>query len=155
MALIRKLVYDDHTKPVYENEPLGLDELASILEFVRNDDYYPNLFSKAAYLLVTISTGHKFGNGNKRLALFTYIYFLHRNKIIIRPRRVKAYRKWFKQHFPNYKMSKHDFYSNAGWALYNFNRCINIKKEEKPNGHSYSHDELKTLAEKFTELVYK
>jgi prophage maintenance system killer protein len=152
---IRKLVYDDHTKPTYEKDLSGLEELASILEFVKNNDYYPTIAGKAAYLLVSISTGQKFGNGNKRLALFTYLYFLNRNKIGFRPRRVKAYRKWFKKYFPKYKMSVHNFRINAGWALYNFNKCINIKAEEKKNGHSYDYDGLKAIAEQFTEFIYK
>ena len=149
---IKKFIYDDKAKPSYENDA-GIEQFKSILDFVKNDDYYPTILNKAAYLLISISTGHKFRNGNKRLALFTFAYFLHSNNISFKKHRKKTYRKWFKQYFPKYKMSPNDFLRNVGWALYNFNKCINIKEQEKNRGHNYNYDDLKNIAEEFTNFI--
>ena len=88
---IRELAYDDKAKPYYENEEAGLNQLSSILAFIQNSTLYPNFFSKAAFLFVVLSTGHKFSNGNKRLALFSYIYFSNRNEVRYRRRQIKTY----------------------------------------------------------------
>jgi len=152
---IRELVYDDKAKPAYENETAGIGQLSGILAFIQNDSLYPNLFSKGAFLFVALSTGHKFSNGNKRLALFSYIYFSRRNKISYRSLPIKTYKKWFKIHFPNYKLPPNEFKTNIGWALFNFNKCINIKETEQASGHQYGFDELKKIAEDFFKFISK
>jgi len=54
--------------------------IKSVLEFVQNDDYYPDFISKLAYLVFRFCSGHFFLDGNKRIALTLGVYFLHKNK---------------------------------------------------------------------------
>lgn len=149
---IRKLVYDDIQKPIYEKDTKGIDQLKSLLQRIQTN-YYPNYHKKAAYLFVALSTSHYFENGNKRIALFSYIYFHQINNFRFRSLQQKQYRKWFKEYFPNYKLSHEQFRSNAGWALYNFNRAINIKLDSHKQGHSYKFNELKKITENFIQFI--
>lgn len=150
---IRSIVYDDTQKPSYETEVAGIKKLNSVLELIKNKNYYPTYFKKIAYLFVTLSTGHYFSNGNKRLALFSYIYITNRNGFIFRSIRKKQYIKWFKEYFPKFKLSKYTFHSNIGWALYNFNLAINTKHPQDKNGHIYNFDELKEISEEFFKFI--
>ncbi|MBD3338915.1 MAG: hypothetical protein GF353_07395 [Candidatus Lokiarchaeota archaeon] len=149
---IRRLVYDDIQKPIYEKDKNGLKQLKSLLQRIQTH-YYPNYYKKAAYLFVALSTSHYFENGNKRIALFSYIYFHQINNYRFRNLQQKQYKKWFKKHFPNYKLSNEQFRSNAGWALYNFNRAINIKVDSHNQGHSYNFDKLKEITESFIQFI--
>ena len=63
--------------PDYSREDDG--SLSKCLELVKNDDYYPGFFDKAAYLFASIIENHFFSNGNKRLAWMVLIYFLKIN----------------------------------------------------------------------------
>jgi len=54
--------------------------IKSVLEFVKNDDYYPDFVSKLAYIVYRFCSGHFFMDGNKRIALTLGVYFLHKNK---------------------------------------------------------------------------
>ena len=49
------------------------------LEFVENDDYYPELADKLTYIVYALCKGHYFFDGNKRIALTMGAYFLHKN----------------------------------------------------------------------------
>ena len=149
---IRNLVYDDIQKPIYENDEKGLEQLESLLQRIQTK-YYPDYYKKAAYLFVALSTSHYFENGNKRIALFSYIYFHQINNFRFRSIKQNQYKKWFRSHFPNYKLSKEKFMSNAGWALYNFNRAMNIKLKSHEEGHSYNFDELKDITENSIKLI--
>ena len=42
--------------------------IKSVLEFVQNDEYYPNFISKLSYLVFRFCSGHFFMDGNKRIA---------------------------------------------------------------------------------------
>ena len=152
---IRNLVYDDTQKPVYEKDTNGLEKLSSILELIKNNTYYPTFYKKAAYLFIALSTGHYFENGNKRIALFSYLYFTHRNKYQFRSIRTKQYKGWLKKYFPKHRLSRHEFYNNIGWALYNLNKAINIKFEENKKGHKYNFDKLKEIMEEFFQFTSK
>ncbi len=55
------------------------EKVASYLEFMRNDDYYPDFISKLSYLVYRLCSGHCFMDGNKRIALTVGVYFLHKN----------------------------------------------------------------------------
>lgn len=150
---IRNLAYDDKQKPDYENQKEGLKKLESILELVKEDRYYPEFCKKAAYLFVTLSTGHIFSNGNKRIALFSFAYFFRRNGYTYRSITKAEYEKWFKTFFPKYKFSKIKFNTGFGWAWYNLNKAINIKKSEKPEGHEYDFNKLKEISENFLKFI--
>lgn len=148
---IRKLVYDDVQKPIYEKDK-GIHQLKSLLERIQTR-YYPDYYKKAAYLFTALSTSHYFENGNKRIALFSYIYFHQINNFRFRSLQIKQYKGWFEKHFPNYKLKNEKFRSNAGWALYNFNKAINIKKDSHGEGHSYNFNELKNITEEFIRFI--
>lgn len=54
--------------------------IESILEFIQNDDYYPDFVSKISFLVYRFCTGHFFMDGNKRVSLTLGVYFLHKNE---------------------------------------------------------------------------
>ena len=54
--------------------------IKSILQFVQNDDYYPDFVTKLTYLVYRFCSGHFFMDGNKRIALTLGVYFLHKNR---------------------------------------------------------------------------
>lgn len=152
---IRDLVYDDIKKPIYEEDEKGIKQLEGLLMRIQDDIYYRGFYKKAAYLFVALTTGHYFENGNKRIAIFSYIYFSQINKFKFIGVSEKKYKEWFKKYFPNYKLDMHKFRSNVGWALYNLNRAINIKQESHIEGHIYKFDDLKQIAENFMRLISK
>ncbi|MCK5510663.1 Fic family protein [Candidatus Parcubacteria bacterium] len=152
---IRGLVYDDKQKPFYEKDTEGIEKLKSTLDLVKNDTYYPTFFDKAAYIFISLSAGHYFINGNKRLALFSYFYFTTIDDYSFKSLSIKTYKKWFKKYFANFTMSSHDFQYNVGWALYNFNRVVNIKYSENKTGHQYNFDELKNISVTFFKFITK
>lgn len=59
---------------------LDRGKIESFLDFVQNDDYYPNFVSKLNYLVFRFCSGHCFQDGNKRIALTIGAYFLHQNR---------------------------------------------------------------------------
>ncbi len=58
---------------------LDKGKIESIIEFIQNDDYYPDFVSKLNYLVFRFCSGHCFQDGNKRIALTIGVYFLHKN----------------------------------------------------------------------------
>lgn len=58
---------------------LDKGKIESILEFIQNDDYYPDFVAKLNYLVFRFCSGHCFQDGNKRIALTLGMYFLHKN----------------------------------------------------------------------------
>lgn len=57
-------------------ESLNLSNLESVLEFIQNDDYYPNFVDKLTHLFYSVCQFHCFADGNKRLAITLSAYFL-------------------------------------------------------------------------------
>lgn len=55
----------------------GLDK---VLDFVRNDDYYPTFEEKLTYLVYGLCHGHYFADGNKRISLVAGAHFLIKNR---------------------------------------------------------------------------
>lgn len=45
-------------------------------------ELYPSITEKAAHLLYLIVKDHPFADGNKRIAAFLFIYFLHKNNYL-------------------------------------------------------------------------
>lgn len=58
---------------------LDRGKIESIIEFIQNDDYYPDFVAKLNYLVFRFCSGHCFQDGNKRIALTLGVYFLHKN----------------------------------------------------------------------------
>ena len=55
------------------------ERLESVLEFIKNDLYYPTFEDKLTFLVSRICTGRLFDDGNKRMSLTLGVYFLHKN----------------------------------------------------------------------------
>ena len=50
-------------------EQLDVGKLASVLEHIQNDDYYPTLEDKLTHLFFSANKFHCFADGNKRIAI--------------------------------------------------------------------------------------
>lgn len=57
-------------------EPLALGQLDSVLEHIKNDDYYPTFVDKLTHLFFCTCKFHCFADGNKRLAITLSAQFL-------------------------------------------------------------------------------
>jgi death-on-curing protein len=70
---------------ISEGRPGILDQgrLESILEHVRNDDYYPAFIDKLTHLVFEINKGHCFSDGNKRTSIALGAFFLEVNGLDI------------------------------------------------------------------------
>ena len=66
---------------------------------ILDDNFYPTIFEKAAYLFCGLIEGHYFSNGNKRLALMSTVFFLGLNGYdlsdILREEGIKRLKKSF------------------------------------------------------------
>lgn len=56
---------------------LGL--LASILQHIQNDDYYPEYENKLSHLVYSVNKNHCFNDGNKRTSIALGAFFLQIN----------------------------------------------------------------------------
>jgi len=149
---IRDITYDDNPKKLYyENCNYGILQIECILSHLKNDDYYPSFIKKVSYLFVSISTGHYFPNGNKRLAMTSLTYFLALNKCPWKDINQDHYLIFFKKYFPHYKLSSCNFQNISGWALYNLNRAINFKIPGKTD-NDLTFKKTKKLVERFLKI---
>ncbi|OGG40729.1 hypothetical protein A3A21_01920 [Candidatus Jorgensenbacteria bacterium RIFCSPLOWO2_01_FULL_45_25b] len=102
------LVYKYYSKielaPDYFAEKTGLEKLRGVTEGVKMDQFYPDIYSKAAYLLIQINKGHFFSNGNKRLALIFVLAFILINKRKIRKRSKKQHESKLRALFPKFQI---------------------------------------------------
>ncbi len=55
---------------------LNLGQLKSVLEHIRNDDYYPTIEAKLTHLFFSANKFHCFEDGNKRIAISLGAQFL-------------------------------------------------------------------------------
>ena len=55
---------------------LNVGQLESVLEHIKNDDYYPTFIDKLTHLFFGACKFHCFEDGNKRLAISLSAYFL-------------------------------------------------------------------------------
>lgn len=58
---------------------LDIGRLASVLEHIQNDDYYPTFIEKLVHLVFCANKFHCFQDGNKRIAISLGIQFLNLN----------------------------------------------------------------------------
>lgn len=82
--------------PSYRDEK-GFPDLISTLERVKEDNYYPDLYSKAAYLFINLNQGHFFSNGNKRLSIVALTFFLGLNLCVFK----NENKEWYKEKLIN------------------------------------------------------
>lgn len=55
---------------------LNVGQLGSVLEHIKNDDYYPTFIDKLTHLFFCACKFHCFEDGNKRIAITLSAYFL-------------------------------------------------------------------------------
>ena len=55
---------------------LNVGQLESVLEHIKNDDYYPTFIDKLTHLFFCACKFHCFEDGNKRIAITLSAYFL-------------------------------------------------------------------------------
>lgn len=54
-------------------------DLQSIIDFIKNDDYYPDLVDKVTHLMYVVNKNHIFADWNKRSSIYFSAYFLSLN----------------------------------------------------------------------------
>lgn len=59
--------------------PKSLGYLASALEQIQNDTYYPHFIDKLTHLIFSCVKFHPFLDGNKRTSLYIGVYFMELN----------------------------------------------------------------------------
>ena len=92
-----ELTYDDCRKfidgmkfaadsPLFGNEKDGSfkSALGAVYQSFGGQDLYPSSQEKAANLLYLVTKNHGFSDGNKRIAAGLFLYFLKRNKLLLR-----------------------------------------------------------------------
>lgn len=72
--------------PLFGNEKDGSfkSALGAVYQSFGGKDLYPSSQEKAANLLYLVTKNHGFSDGNKRIAAGLFIYFLKRNKLLLR-----------------------------------------------------------------------
>ncbi|WP_205436011.1 type II toxin-antitoxin system death-on-curing family toxin [Helicobacter suis] len=69
----------DLTKGLKGYNKAGIGYLASALEHIQNDDFYPSFCSKLAHLMFSCIKFHPFNDGNKRTSIYLGMHFLVMN----------------------------------------------------------------------------
>jgi prophage maintenance system killer protein len=106
--------------PHYDEEQAGIDEFFSLIDRIKNDTYYPDVFSKATALFLYLNTSHYFSNGNKRLAVFTLLSFLQDNGFEMIVTSKKNFRHIMTDIFGEVGYEDFDNFSDVDFAMYNF-----------------------------------
>lgn len=72
--------------PLFGNEKDGSfkSALGAVYQSFGGKDLYPSSQEKAANLLYLVTKNHGFSDGNKRIAAGLFLYFLKRNKLLLR-----------------------------------------------------------------------
>ena len=72
--------------PLFGNEKDGAfkSALGAVYQSFGGKDLYPSSQEKAANLLYLVTKNHGFSDGNKRIAAGLFLYFLKRNKLLLR-----------------------------------------------------------------------
>ena len=136
--------------PVYESDREGLSKLHGVLAGVKAD-YYPDIYGKAAYLIIQINKGHFFANGNKRLALVCTLMFLFSNEALLKERSKDEFRSKLESLFPVFKAFEDDsVFNSAEFAYYNLSIVI-----AESTLHAESFDSLKGAVEDFIKYSFE
>ncbi|BCD45170.1 type II toxin-antitoxin system death-on-curing family toxin [Helicobacter suis] len=69
----------DLTKGLRGYSQTGIGYLASALENIQNDDFYPSFCDKLAHLIFSCIKFHPFSDGNKRTSIYLGMHFLDIN----------------------------------------------------------------------------
>lgn len=148
-GLLFEIIYEHYARreevPKYQDERQGVEKLAGVFQGVRMDEFYPDFFNKAAYLLTQINEGHFFSNGNKRLALVITTAFIYLNHFRFRKISKEAYKTHLAKLFPAYDAwQDFDGFFPEEFGLYNLSIIIADNKK-----YASSFDELKQKVKEF------
>ncbi|WP_073117562.1 type II toxin-antitoxin system death-on-curing family toxin [Helicobacter suis] len=69
-------VLDSTKKGLEGHSETGIGYLASALEHIQNDDFYPSFCDKLAHLIFSCIKFHPFNDGNKRTSIYLGMCFL-------------------------------------------------------------------------------
>lgn len=140
---------NDEEIPKYDDQPDKIDDYFSLIDRLKNDTYYPNIYTKAVALLLNLN-GHYFANGNKRLAVFSMTYFLESNGLSPAELSKDDFSNLIKKIFNDYELEDYDNFSPTDFAMYNLALIT-----AKFNKNSVDFDDGKAQVEQFLRVVYK
>ncbi len=147
-------IYDELTSEepsfLYETEPRGLAELQKVLDFVQNDEHYPEFEFKCAYLLCNIVSSHPFSNGNKRLGVTILLMFLQKNDALIFDDYFEL-KSLLKKYFPKYEWEENKNLEDAH-SLFIYNLAIVIADRLKWSTKNF--DEMRAKVTKIFREIY-
>lgn len=127
-------IYDELTAaeptPNYESEAGGMADLNKALEFVKNDEYYPEFEDKCSYLLCSIAGSQHFSNGNKRLGVTVLLMFLQKNDAYISDDYVEL-RSLIPRHFPLHTWEENSNLAGDAHAQFLYNLALVIGDRNK------------------------
>ncbi|MCC3076589.1 type II toxin-antitoxin system death-on-curing family toxin [Campylobacter jejuni] len=78
IAIHEKIIEKTGGLSGYNETQIGY--LASALEHIKNDDYYPTITDKITHLIFSCVKFHPFADGNKRTSIFLGMHFLDLNE---------------------------------------------------------------------------
>ena len=134
--------------PNYSEEEDGCNDYIGVLGRVKLD-YYKDIYDKASFLFISINKGHYFSNGNKRLSLFTLLFFLFINSFGLVKYSKKKYENKLKAIFPEYKNYKqYKEFDSINYAYYNLTLIIG-----ESNVLHISNNELKIRVKEFLKFA--
>jgi len=134
--------------PKYDDQPEKIDDYFSLIDRLKNDTYYPDIYSKAAALLLNLN-GHYFANGNKRLAIFSMTYFLESNGYSPAELDKDEFTDTLTNFFGEQELEDYENFSPTDFAMYNVALIT-----AKFNLNNVSFDEGKSQVEQFLKAVY-
>ena len=138
----------DEEIPRYDDQPEKIDDYFSLIDRLRNDTYYPDIYSKAAALLLNLN-GHYFANGNKRLAVFSMTYFLESNGLRPADLDKNEFSNLITEVFGNHELEDYENFSPTDFAMYNVALIT-----ARFNLNNVAFDDGKVLVEQFLRAIY-
>jgi len=145
--LIREYYTAHEVVPKYAEDTNAVGKIEGVVAMSKTD-YYPTFLDKATYLLIQISQGHFFGNGNKRLALVTFLYFTITNFYRFRKYSKDEQKEKLRELFPEYgQFADFDRFDATAFAYYNLSIIIADSKH-----YGVSFDDLKRRVKKFIDF---
>lgn len=138
----------DEEIPRYDEQPDKIDDYFSLIDRLKNDTYYPDIYAKAAALLLNVN-GHYFANGNKRLAVFSMTYFLESNGYSPTELDKDQFTDLITDIFGEHELEDYENFSPTDFAMYNVALIT-----AKFNLNNVSFDTGKDQVEQFLRTVY-
>jgi prophage maintenance system killer protein len=117
--IIQSFDYIDNDEiPKYDDQPDKIDDYFALIDRLKNDIYYPDIFAKAATLFLNLNS-HYFANGNKRLAVFSMTFFLENNSWTSIKMSKMDYGNVIVKIFGDHELEDYENFSSTDFAMYN------------------------------------